>query len=439
MISVPSTQQLIANLQDARARTLELLKGLSDEQLVGPKLETVNPMIWEIGHLNYFNEFWILRHLDKCEPLIANADELYDSIAIAHETRWDLSVPSLEVTLEYLQNTIDAITRRLASREANNDDRYFYQLATYHEDMHTEAFTYTRQTLAYPTPEFALAQAADSSGWDAGSLPGDVEISGGSFMLGAMPDDGFVFDNEKWAHPVEIKPFCIARAPVTNTEYAEFVDDKGYQRKELWSEAGWQWRSQQQLEHPVYWLRRHDNNNDWHSRQFDEILPLRPHAPIIHVSWYEAQAYCRWANRRLPNEAEWELAASAEPDENGQSFGATKRRFPWGDAPPTPQHANLDGRALGCIDVAALPAGDSAFGCRQMTGNVWEWTATEFGPYPGFVPDPYKEYSQTSFFTRKVLRGGCWATRGRMLRNTWRNYFQPYRNDVFAGFRTCAL
>jgi iron(II)-dependent oxidoreductase len=153
---------------------------------------------------------------------------------------------------------------------------------------------------------------------------------------------------------------------------------------------------------------------------------------MIHVSWYEAEAYCRWARRRLPTEAEWEMAASM-----GERH--SKRRFPWGDAAPTSERANLDGGALGCLPVDALPDGDSAYGCRQMIGNVWEWTAETFRPYPGFRTDMYRDYSEPWFGTHKVLRGGCWATRSRLLRNTWRNFYPPDRRDVWAGFRTCAL
>ena len=155
------------------------------------------------------------------------------------------------------------------------------------------------------------------------------------------------------------------------------------------------------------------------------------------MNWYEAEAYCAWAGRRLPTEAEWEMAASAEPFSGGVS--ARKRLFPWGDSPPERRHANLDAAAGGVIDVTALPQGDSAFGCRQMVGNTWEWTDDRFWPYPGFVMDPYREYSAPWFGDRRVLRGGCWATRSRLIRNTWRNFFPPDRRDVFAGFRTCAL
>jgi iron(II)-dependent oxidoreductase len=315
------------------------------------------------------------------------------------------------------------------------EQAYFYQLVVFHEDMHGEALLYTRQTLGYPCPRIETGLERVPEQWSAGPLPGDVEVPGGTFYLGAMPEEPFVFDNEKWAHSVEIKRFRIARAPVTNAEFAEFVRDGGYRRREFWGEEGWRWREQVHASHPVYWV---EAGNTFKEHRFDRLFLLEPHVPVIHLNWYEAQAYCRWAGRRLPTEAEWEAAAAGEPTEGGQ-LSTQPRRFPWGQALPTSEQANLDGRALGPIEVAALPAGDSAFGCRQMMGNVWEWTSSTFEPYPGFVPDPYQDYSQPWFGTRKVLRGGCWATRPRLLRNTWRNFFTPERRDIFAGFRTCAL
>jgi iron(II)-dependent oxidoreductase len=248
-----------------------------------------------------------------------------------------------------------------------------------------------------------------------------------------------VFDNEKWAHPVTIRPFDIARAAVTQEQFAAFVDDDGYRRQEFWDAEGWRWRWREanDARHPVYWRRA--PGSGWERRDFDRWVPLEPHRPVLHVCWYEADAYCRWAGRRLPSEAEWEAAATTQPAPDGRGLSSHKTRFPWGDDLPSPAHATLDSLALGCRDVGALPLGDSAFGCCQMIGNVWEWTQSDFLPYPGFVSDPYKEYSAPWFGTHRVLRGGCWATRSRLIRATWRNFYRPDRRDVLAGFRTCGL
>jgi iron(II)-dependent oxidoreductase len=261
-----------------------------------------------------------------------------------------------------------------------------------------------------------------------------VEVTGGAFLLGAAPDEPFVFDNEKWAHEVTLAPFRLARAPVTQAEFAAFVDDGGYTRRALWSDAGWRWREAAGAERPVYWER---SGAGWLRRDFDRWLPLEPYRPMVHVNAHEAEAWCRWAGRRLPTEAEWEAAAACERGPEGR-LAPVKRRFPWGDVPPSPERAHLDARALHAVDVGACAAGDAACGCRQLVGNVWEWTASEFLPYPGFVADPYEEYSKPWFGTHRVLRGGSFATPARLLRNTWRNFYTPDRRDMWAGFRTCA-
>jgi len=425
------SQRLIDSMEDARRRTLALVEGLDGEQLMGPRLPIVNPLRWEIGHTAYFYEYWILRQHLGLEPVLAAVDSLYDSIAIAHDDRWDLPLPGLEDTLAYMR-TVHERVRRHVERDGPDPQRdYLLEYAIYHEDMHTEAFTYTRQTLAYPTPAIGAVPDALMRG----RLAGDAQIPGGSFMLGATPRDGFVFDNEKWAHPVEVQPFGIARAAVSNAEFAAFVDAGGYRDAQYWDEAGWAWLQQSGLDCPRYWRRAADG---WEMRRFDRWEALPPDAALIHVCWHEARAWCRWAGRRLPTELEWEVAAAGQPDADG-GLSDKKRRYPWGDAKPAPHLANLDGQALGTIGVGALPASDSAFGCRQMIGNVWEWTEDPFGPYPGFTPDMYQDYSQPLFGNTRVLRGGAWTTRGRMIRNTWRTYYGPERNDVFAGFRTCAL
>ena len=219
---------------------------------------------------------------------------------------------------------------------------------------------------------------------------------------------------------------------MTQAEFAAFVDADGYGRQELWTVAGWRWRESAHAVQPMHWRREEAG---WLRRDFDRWVSLEPHQPVVHVNWYEADAYCRWRRRRLPTEAEWEAAAAASSDD----LSAAKQRFPWGDEPVFAARARLDGYFLGCCSVAELPAGDSYFGCRNMLGNVWEWTASDFLPYPGFAADPYRDYSEPWFGTHKVLRGGAWMTRSRLLRNTWRNFYKPDRRDVWAGFRTCAV
>lgn len=421
---------LCGMLLAARTRTRLLSTDLDGERLLGPRLPIVNPPLWEIGHVGWFQERWCLRYEAGgalAPPMQAHADELYDSAAVPHATRWGLPLPDLEATLDHLQRVLDRVLARIGREGATEHLSYFAQLAAYHEEMHCEAFTYTRQTLGYPAPRSVPARPQPGSG----TCPGDVGIVGGTMMLGATANDGFVFDNEKWAHEIEVAPFRMARGAVSNAEFAAFVEDGGYRRRELWSREGWTWRNQYQADAPVYWRR---DGKRWLRRRYDRWEPLPLHAPVIHVGWFEANAYCRWAGRRLPAEAEWEFAAATAPASSDR-----KRRYPWGDAPPSPVLANLYGVSDDCADVAAFSEGDSAWGCRQMMGNVWEWTADGFAPYPGFAADPYKEYSEPWFGDHKVLRGGCFATRAGLLRNTWRNFYTPDRRDVFAGFRTCAL
>ena len=426
----PEANTLSAMLNDARERTLGLAAEIDGERLLGPKLPIVNPPLWEFGHVGWFQERWCLRYrpgIDLAPSMLANADELYDSAAVAHDTRWRLPLADFQSTLGYLERVLDSVRERLEREGATEHLTYFVQLAACHEEMHCEAFTYTRQTLGYPAPR-EVGNLAPGPG----ALPGDCTVGGGAMLLGAEPQDGFVFDNEKWAHPVEVPPFRIARAAVSNAEFANFVADRGYRRRELWSAEGWKWRNQITAECPVYWRKAGDA---WLVRCYDRWQPLSPHRPVLHVNWFEADAYCRWAGRRLPTEAEWEKAAATGP-----RSPQPKRRYPWGDdAGETSRRANLYGVLGYTAGVDAFADGDSAWGCRQMFGNVWEWTSDWFRPYPGFVPDPYKEYSAPWFGNHKVLRGGCFATRASLLRNTWRNFYTPDRRDVFAGFRTCAI
>jgi iron(II)-dependent oxidoreductase len=448
LIDTAFRTEIIALLKDARARTVALVSDLTDDQLSVPMLEIVNPYIWELGHVAYFAEFWTRRNLYGLAPIIANADQLYDSAKIPHDDRWSLPLPSRAGTMDFLRRQLEQVEEHLErGTPTDKDSTYFHRLALYHEDMHGEASIYTRQTLGYSKPQFAVAApiggVADYGSAGNGSASGDVRVKGGTYRIGAQPDDGFVFDNEKWAHDVEVKDFEIARTPVTNADFAGFIESGGYSTKRYWSDAGWAWRESAQAEHPLYWrpaaarlLEAETGLHElrpvalkWERRHFAEWQPLDDHQPVCHVNWFEAEAFCNWAGRRLPTETEWEVAAT----------GGRRQRYPWGESPPDPNLANVDAWVADVVDVRAHPEGDSPVGCRQMIGNVWEWTSTTFGPYPGFSPDPYKEYSEPWFVTHMVLRGGAWSTRARLITTRWRNFYRPHRRDIITGFRTCKL
>jgi len=347
---------LLRDLLDARERALRATSGLEGERLLGPKLKIVNPPLWEIGHVSWFQERWCLRLRadgSLADSILPGADALYDSSAVAHDTRWGLPLPDLAATRAYGARVLERVQERCAREPESEALQYFVRLATFHEDMHAEAFHYTRQTLGYETP--------DSSSPISGNE--DLAVAGQTFSMGATPRGGFVFDNEKWAHEVELAAFRIARVPVSNADFLAFVEAGGAA--------------------PRYWKKQ---SGSWLERRFERWLPLVPEEPVRHVNWHEAQAWCAWAKRRLPTEAEWECASS-----------------------------------------------------RLEYGQVWEWTASTFTPYPGFVLDPYKEYSEPWFGTHKVLRGGSFATPRRLMRPSFRNFYTPDRADIFAGFRTCAL
>jgi gamma-glutamyl hercynylcysteine S-oxide synthase len=369
-------------LLESRQYTKAYIDDLSDAQWSVPMLPTINPVLWEIGHVGWFMERWCLRAGGELPSRLSAADRLYDSSAVAHASRWHLPLPSRTATLRYVGEVLDATLEALEQSGESDRELYHFRLALYHEDMHAESFALVRQSLGFPPPAcLAGAAAADRE-----TANDDVSLNGGEFEQGAPAGvDGFVFDNEKWAHPVRLRPFAISRRPVRQGEFLAFVEDGGYRRSELWTDAGRAWLADTRLTQPVYW-RRFDT--DWQQRVFDCWERLQTESPIRHVTVHEAEAYCRWSGRRLPTEAEWEFAA------------------------------------LG---------GSIAWG-----GCVWEWTASHFGPYPGFRADAYSDYSQPWFHTHRSVRGGSFATPQRLSHPKFRNFFEPHRNDVFVGFRTAA-
>lgn len=377
-------EELRAALWESRQYTKAVVDDLDESQWEVPRIPIVNPLRWEVGHVGWFMEHWCLRwrgaDAPLAPPMLEHADRWYDSRTVEHDTRWDLDLPTRAATWKYLADVLDATLERLNRAADDPAALYFFQLALYHEDMHAEAFAYTRQTCSLP-PVPARPDAAEIRAVD-----GDVRIAGGTFLQGAPPSAaGFSFDNEKWSHPVELAPFSIARRPVSAGEFAAFVDDGGYAREEWWDAPGRDWLASTGALHPVYWRRA---GAGWQRRNFDRWQALEPSTAMVHVNRHEAAAWCRWAGRRLPSESEWECAAV-----NGQIASA----------------------------------------------GVWEWTSTAFRPYPGFKADPYAEYSAPWFDSHISVRGASRATAARMHHPRYRNFYLPDRTDLFVGFRTCAL
>jgi len=254
-----------------------------------------------------------------------------------------------------------------------------------------------------------------------------VTVPAGPFVMGTSSDP-WAYDNERPAHEVDVPAFAIDTVPVSNAAYRAFVEAGGYDDERLWGEAGWRWRCASGKRAPAFW---HRDGGTWLRRRFARVEPLPDDQPVQHVCWHEADAYARWAGRRLPTEAEWEKAASWDAQTR------TKRRFPWGDDAPSPAHANLGQVRHQPAPAGSYPAGASPVGALQMVGDVWEWTSTEFTGYPGFVAFPYQEYSEVFFGDGyKVLRGGSWATDPLACRTTFRNWDHPIRRQIFSGFRT---
>lgn len=412
-------------LVEARDHTVRTCAHLTAEQRAFPYCRTVNPPAWDLAHLGWFQEFWCLRFRDRDAPRparLADADALLNASIIPHAQRWELPELTWERVLDYLAHVLEDTLAAL--ERSSPEQRYFFQLALLHEDMHAEAMRMNLQTLGLPAPDASGALPVPANA--AGFCPREVELDGGALEMGSAAGPDFAFDNQKPTHRVTVAPFAIASAQTTNAEYLRFVEAGGYSHRHFWTADGWQWRSEAGVHAPGYW--RQDGDR-WLARRFDRWEPLPLDEPVIHVNAFEAEAYCRFAGKRLPTEAEWEYAAR-------HGLGPGEDRYPWGFAALPAGAVNLDDVYGRPVPVGALPDADTRAHARQMLGNVWEWTATEFKGYPGFEPDVYREYSQPWFSGHRVLRGGCFATRARLVHNRFRGFYPPDRNDVFAGIRT---
>ncbi|MBA3773730.1 MAG: ergothioneine biosynthesis protein EgtB [Ramlibacter sp.] len=365
----------------ARKRTLVIadayMRALDGDGMRVAYRSTINPPLWELGHLAWFQEYWIARNRERgrgidCDPaharadsLLRGADALFDSSTVAHRRRWELPLPDGAAARGYLAETL-AQTLDLLDQlpaDAGHDGLYFFRLVALHEEMHSEAACYMARALQIELPKAAASFAAVGL-----PAPSPVRLPAQTFLVGCSAP-GFAFDNELGAHDVSVGDIQIDSQPVTWARFLPFVREGSYEDRRWWDDAGWAWLQQ--------------SGHRRHEEQAGE-----PAGTAIHLGAYEAQAWCRWAGRRLPTEAEWECAALTAPG------------FSWGQA--------------------------------------WEWTASVFEPYPGFVPHPYRDYSMPWFNSRIVLRGACPATAPVLRHPRYRNFFEPHRTDVFAGFRSCA-
>jgi len=423
-----SKQQIAALLTEARERTLLLVSRLSDEDLHRQHDPLMSPIIWDVGHIAHFEELWLTRNLDG--PIeFSEMPGLYNPFEHPRATRASLTLPTLAEMEERLREIRSRVLDRLdkVSFDDGNpllDGAYVYHMVLQHEYQHNETILQTlqlKQGEAYRAPRTVTFAPRESR---AISMVG---FEGGRVTIGTT-DRASAYDNERPRHEVELRPFEIDRDPVSNARYMDFVADDGYRRQELWSDAGRRWLAESKAIAPKYWDR---DGDEWITRSMDTVRQVDPARPVIHVCYYEAEAFAKWDRKRLPTEQEWETAAGWDASTRAAAL------YPWGNAPESGR-ANTDQLAFDTAPIGTFDRNGSPIGCCGMIGDVWEWTSSDFHGYPGFESFPYKEYSEEFFGSDyKVLRGGSWATRTGAIRNTFRNWDYPIRRQIFSGFR-CA-
>ncbi len=427
----PLREVLASDLAEARERTFQLVTPIPEEDLHRQHDSLMSPVAWDLGHIAAFEELWLTRNLDGTIEF-TEMPGLYNPVEHPRRVRGELRLPGLAEVRETMGDIRSRVLARLAGADLEGRsellrDGYVYRMVLQHEYQHGETILQTLQ-LKQGTPYTPRERRAVPAGRDLAPTGAMVRFPGGFVEVGT-DDRRVAYDNERPRHSVRLRPFWIDVTPVTNAAYLEFVEAGGYRRREWWSEPGWAWLQEAAASAPKHWSREGDA---WQTRTMDLVRPLDPRRPVCHVAWYEAEAYARFAGKRLPTEAEWEAAASWDP------ATGTARAYPWGDEPPTPALANVDQLAFDTAPVGAYESNRSPIGCYGMIGDVWEWTASDFTGHPGFRAYPYAEYSEVFFGAEyKVLRGGSWATRSGAIRNTFRNWDYPIRRQIFSGFR-CA-
>jgi iron(II)-dependent oxidoreductase len=419
-------------LAAVRARTLLLIASVSDEDAERQHDPLMSPIVWDLGHIAAFESLWLLDNVGG-EIRFAEMPGVYNPFEHPRRDRGTLPLPSRDELLRAMERAREVVLDRLEEVDVGPSaspllrDGYVYRMVAQHESQHQETMLQTMQ-LKLGTPYAAPRNAQLPSARAAAGDGAMVRFPGGAVTIGT-DDRRAAYDNERPHHIAQIAPFWIDVTPVTNGAFLQFMEAGGYDDERLWSADGWRWRCESGVRAPKHWQR---TSAGWRTRTMDLDRPLDPARPVCHVCYFEADAYARFVEKRLPSEAEWEAAATWEPGER------RARRFPWGDEEPTGADANLDQLAFDTAPVGTYARNISPIGCYGMIGDVWEWTSTDFGGYPGYESFPYPEYSEVFFGSEyKVLRGGSWATAPHVARATFRNWDYPIRRQIFSGFR-CA-
>ncbi|MFJ5229847.1 ergothioneine biosynthesis protein EgtB [Kitasatospora sp. NPDC088391] len=418
---------IAAELIAARERTAGLTEAVDDAELVAQHSPLMSPLVWDLAHIGNQEELWLLRNVGGRDPMRPEIDPLYDAFEHPRAERPRLPLlPPAEARAyahEVRGRVLDLLSTSPLEGAPLLEAGFAFGMVAQHEQQHDETMLITHQLRKGP----AVLDAPPPPAPVGGPLPAEVLVPAGPFTMGTDTEP-WALDNERPAHRVELPAFWLDTVPVSNGAYQQFMADGGYGDRRWWTPEGWAHRMDADLSAPLFWFRE---GGQWLRRRFGHVEPVPADEPVVHVSWYEADAYARWAGRRLPTEAEWEKAARHDP------AAERSRRFPWGDGAPGPEHANLGQRHLRPAPVGAYPEGEAPCGARQLIGDVWEWTASDFAPYPGFSAWPYKEYSEVFFGPEyKVLRGGSFAVAPVACRGTFRNWDYPVRRQIFSGFRT---
>ncbi|MFF8841832.1 ergothioneine biosynthesis protein EgtB [Streptomyces sp. NPDC015127] len=414
-------------LTRARARTAVLTSCVDDGELTAQHSPLMSPLVWDLAHIGNQEEQWLLRTVGGREALRPDIDSLYDAFEHPRASRPSLPLLAPAEARVYAADVrgrvLDILERTPLEGGPLIDAAFAFGMIAQHEQQHDETMLITHQLRKGP----AALTAPEPPAHPVEALPAEVLVPGGPFTMGTSTEP-WALDNERPAHRRDVPAFWIDTVPVTCGAYQAFIDDGGYTERRWWAEEGWDQIRAHGIGAPLFWRRE---GGVWLRRRFGVTEEVPADEPVLHVSWYEADAYARWAGRRLPTEAEWEKAARHDPT-SGRS-----RRYPWGDADPEPVHANLGQRHLRPARAGGYPEGASPLGVRQLIGDVWEWTSSDFLPYPGFAAFPYREYSEVFFGSaHKVLRGGSFAVDPVACRGTFRNWDLPVRRQIFSGFRT---